>query len=433
VTAKEQRTAIISLDGLSAGQFKRLLRRLPDLNTLLNDNALLEFEGSPFADAQPIWAEILTGKSWYQNGCSGYAMPGRSLNELRIFTEADLRVPTVLIPEIKEDQCNVFINTPLIEFRPGRKWLSDGSAPSVTAARPGDLAAAEPFKSYNPRPLISMGAAMADPSAAKTFIDSELTRIECASVLCKETNWKLFALRVSIFDQLAHLFGTNYLEQNDLILSAHLAKLLTKLDQILCQIVASASTHLFISAFAHTPCKEVFSINDLLARSNLLTRAEQNTATNDLRQQAYALLKGAKSSAPLASAQSHINTAQTICASPVRGCIYLNAKKFFVDGMIANEKLKHFEQKVTELLKTELSQYAKFTLVSHPAFESTSTIPSLIVDIDGVELIDNLSTVRRNCELPFSVHRSRGFVWSRVRDSGNVKSVQVASLLEEMH
>lgn len=345
MTAKEQQTAIISLDGLSAEQFQRLLRRLPGLNALITDNELLEFDASPFSDAQPIWAEILTGKFWYENGCVGYAAPGRSLNDLHIFTEADLRVPIALIPEIEKGQSNVFINTPLVEPRDeNRTWLSDGGAPSVTAVRPNALAATEPFKGYTPRPIISMGAAMADASAANTFIDAELTRINCASTLCKQSDWKLFVFRVSIFDQLAHLFGLNFLEQDEQIFSDHLSKLLTKLDQVLCQIVTRADIHIFISAFSHTACKEVFSLNDFFSRANLLARAQQNSKTNDLRQQAFALLKGTgANAAPLASQPSHIDPARTLFASPVRGCIYPNAKKYFVDGIIADDKLNHLE------------------------------------------------------------------------------------------
>jgi predicted AlkP superfamily phosphohydrolase/phosphomutase len=434
LTAKEQRTAIISLDGLSAAQFQRLLCRLPGLNALITDNALLEFEASPFADAQPIWAEILTGKFWYQNGCVGYATPGRSLNDLRIFTEADLRVPIILIPEIQKGRCNVFINTPLVEPRDeNRKWLSDGGLPGVTAVRPKTLAATEPLKSYTPRPIISMGAAMADPNAANIFIDAELTRINCASTWCEQSDWKSFVFRVGIFDQLAHLFGSDFLEQDELIFSEHLSKLLTQLDQVLCQIVASADIHIFISAFSHIACKEVFSLNDFFARANLLARAQQNSKTNDLRQQAFALLKGAATTtAPLASQPFHIDPAQTLCASPVRGCIYPNAQKYFSDGIISDGKLKHLEQKVCDLLKAELRHHAKVTLVSNPASESGAINPSLIVDIEGVDLVDNLSTVSRDCELPLSVHRSCGFVWSRFRDSHGIKSVQVASLLREL-
>jgi len=61
VSLREQRVAIISFDGLSSGQFERLQAQMPALHSLLTEGHLIEFDAAPFSDAQPIWAEILTG------------------------------------------------------------------------------------------------------------------------------------------------------------------------------------------------------------------------------------------------------------------------------------------------------------------------------------------------------------------------------------
>jgi len=98
---------------------------MPALQSLLKDGYLVEFDAAPFSDAQPIWAEILTGQPWYRNGCAGYATPLRSLNELRIFTESDLQVQQVLLPAVQKGQCNVVVNVPILA--PGnedRTWMA---------------------------------------------------------------------------------------------------------------------------------------------------------------------------------------------------------------------------------------------------------------------------------------------------------------------
>lgn len=427
----EKRVAIISFDGLSAAQFERLLPQMPAVQSLLGDGHLTELDAAPFSDAQPIWAEILTGEPWYRNGCVGYAAPLRSLTELKLFSESDLNVKQQLLPEVAEGVRNIVINIPLLEPREHeRKWMADGSSPSLTTVSPNSLMTNEPFKSYKPRPLISMGKAMAEPLAASTFLGAESNRAACAQTLSNESNWRMFMYRASIFDQLTHLFGPTFLDHTNLKVSAGLKELLVKLDSMLYQTMSRCDKVLVLSAFSHTACQEMLGLNDLFQNFGLLERNSGVSKENSLRKQAFALINS-EDATPLVSASNQISPAQTICASPIRGAVYVNSIDRFADGIVSSSDLEERENQVFNLLKEETERFSSTACL----FRNKASIrqaPNFIVDIAGVDLVDSLSCIRRSYDLPHSVHNSRGFVWLKATNSKPVKAVELLGLIAEL-
>ncbi len=89
--------AILSLDGLSIQQFERILDLSPDLRETLRHQTRVKLDASPFTEAHPIWAELLTGARWYESGCASFAQPTESLNKLEVITEGDLTRDITLV------------------------------------------------------------------------------------------------------------------------------------------------------------------------------------------------------------------------------------------------------------------------------------------------------------------------------------------------
>ncbi|MBS1955900.1 MAG: hypothetical protein JST89_17075 [Cyanobacteria bacterium SZAS-4] len=427
---KEQRVAIVSFDGLSAAQFERLLPQMPLVHSLLEHGNLNELDATPFSDPQPTWAEILTGAPWYRNGCGGYGAPQRSLTELKLFSESDLCVEQTLLPEVDEGQCNIVVNIPLLEANGNRKWMAEASSPTLATVSPATLLLDEPFKSYRPRPIISMGKAMADPLAASKFMEAEASRAECSVALSKESDWKVFMYRASIFDQLAHLFGPSFLDDGQLKISAALKLLISKLDAALHKTLSGAGTVLFLSSFSHTPCQGLFSLNDLFQKLQLLTISLNDSEEQKLRKQAFAMINS-ETATPLVSPCNQILTSHTICASPIRGTVYVNAKDRFVDGIVSKDKIQIYEDRIFALLNDELRRVSGSSSLIRNT-ESNNLAPNFVVNLPGVDLVDSLSTTRRNYDLPHSAHSACGFVWSNAKNSKSLKSVEVSELITEL-
>lgn len=437
VTVKNKRVAIIAFDGLAAAQFQGLLEQMPATASLLQRGCVTELDAAPFCEAAPIWAEILTGQEWYRNGCAGYATPLHSVNELKIFSERDLCIEARLLPEVSEDQHNIVINVPILEPQnKNRIWLADASAPTLTAVYPKSLLNEEPFKSYKPRPLISMGTAMVDPAAIDIFIANEINRVRCAQTLSEDANWKLLIYRATIFDHLAHLLGPTFLSDSQLKASKRIQDFLAVLDKSIFEIISSADDYLFLSAFSHATCKEIFSLNDFFQSLHLLTKTDGNSSKNDLRRLAFSVVNsGTESGAPLVSQTTNFDATQTICASPIRGCVYINSKARFCDGKVDEADMRFQEDRIASILLEELNKFSHTGLLSrNPNSESKLQTPNFVVNIPGVDLVDNLPTIKRNIELPASVHDSRGFIWSRAATKAkSIKPAEILGLLSDLN
>jgi predicted AlkP superfamily phosphohydrolase/phosphomutase len=434
VSQLNNRKAIVCFDGLNADQFDLLKEDMPLLSSLLKSGGIAELDAAPFSDVQPIWAEILTGEPWYRNGCIGYARPLRSLNHLQVFTERDLTVPIRLFNDSDDGMSNVLINAPIVQPRDNHRiWLSDGGSPAMQTVSPLSLSKKPPFQNYNPRPLVSMGEAMADCSKALTlFVNAELNRLQCAATLALETNWKFFLYRASIFDQLSHLLGHKFLQQKGLAFSPHFKKFLTELDSVLASICEQADERVVFSSFSHVHCKGMFSINDLLENARFLSRSYDTSSGNQLR---LAALAAARAENDPGTPINLTKTKQflprrTLCASPVRGTLYINSADRFDDGgAIDDAGIAKEEIRIAEFLKTETNRLGQSVSI-HKNPELKSGGPNFIFQIREVELVESLETISRSYDLPLSTHCSTGFIWSpKLNRSDHFRSVDLPDVM----
>ncbi len=425
--------AVVCFDGLNANQFQLLKEDMPALFSLLSDAMIAELDSAPFIDAQPIWAEILTGEPWYRNGCVGYAKPLRSLNQLQIFTERDLSVPIRLFKDGNDGRQNVLINAPIVQpLEQKRLWLGDGGSPSMQTVSPVSLSKNPPFQNYKARPVVSMGDAMADcDEALLLFTNAELNRLQCAATLALQSNWKFFLYRTNIFDQLSHLLGPNFLQQKNLAFTAQFRKLLTQMDSVITSILEQANERLLFSSFSHVACKGLFSLNDLLERARLLARSSDLSKAAQLRLAAYAAAQaGHDETTPI-----NINKTQqflpqkTLCASPVRGTIYINSADRFDDGgTIDDAGIAREEARISEFVKTEMRRIGQtIDLYKNPDLKSGG--PNFIFQIYGIELVESLETISRFDDLPHSTHCSKGFIWSPKIKDEQIRSVDLVNVM----
>ncbi len=421
--SQPSKKAIVCFDGLNEEQLLLISPDMPMLADLLKSGVTAELDSSPFSDAQPIWAEILTGEPWHRNGCAGYAKPTRTLNSLQIITERDLSCPIRLFNDSFE-QSNILINMPLVQPLEGRRiWLSDGSTPSLLNVSPF-LANDPPFKNYNPRPIVSMGAALSDcQDSIIKFIESELVRLQCAQALLRQKNWQFFLYRTGVFDSLSHLLGAQFLHQKHLAITPKLKKLLTEIDNVLAPPLMQAQEKVIFSSFSHVQCRGFFSLNTALERAKLLARSKVVSRASDLRLSALAAAQSLseQETEPITVTRTMEYFPQkTLCASPVRGTIYLNSQNRFDDGGKLDEagvvreedRIARFFESVTSL------NYRNAKLLKNP--EPHLGGPNFVFQIDGFELLESLQGKNQEYDVPLSTHIPRGFVWS-TKINGNAK------------
>lgn len=427
----KQRVALICLDGLSADQFGLSLLFMPKLAAILGKFHLAELNPLPFCDPQPIWAELLTGESWYRNGCTGYAVPKQSLSELKICTERDLLTPVRFLPEPEKGRQHVVINVPLLEpLKNQRVWFANASSPAVMNVSPSSITETAPYSMYKPRPVSSMGAAMSNTSESLTkFITAETNKLECATSACNDFNWQHFIYRASIFDQLAHLLGPQFLMEKKLKVWPALLTFLTNLDATICEVIRQSDQYLIFSGFSHGVCKAVFSLNDLFENAKLLSRTEPGRAESQLRLQASAAARPGSdpSLRPLVSEFTKVLCDQTICASPTRGVIYINSKDRFVDGTVSSDNLAHQVDNTLALLNNHLSKFGGRASihVNIPVLHG----PQFVVAIENVELVESLEHFRNDGTLPHSTHLANGFVYFSKGQVRDCKPVDIRNIV----
>ncbi|CAN5675694.1 hypothetical protein BH10CYA1_BH10CYA1_55270 [soil metagenome] len=411
-----RKKALVCFDGLNLGQFEAIQKRMPQLTALMSTGPIAELDSTPFSEAHPIWSEILTGQPWYRNGCAGYAKPLSTLNQLKVITERDLNVPIQLFNDV-EAGLSILINTPIVQPLDGRRiWLSDGVSSFINPISPGALLKHLPFRSYAPKPVVSMGQALANGAEMLTkFLDCELNKLQCALALAERSDWTFFLYRSSIFDQLSHLLGAHFIEQQNLAISARVNQLLTKADEILTPILRMADDKVLFSSFSHVRCEGIFSINDALEQARLLARTPKKSGDTQLRLAALAAAQGgeAEPTQPTMVAETMQYLAKrTLCASPVRGNIYLNTANRFEDGgKIDDMAISNEEHRIAEFFESATNRFGS----SAKIFLNPERLlggPNFVFLIDGIELVESLETTLRTQDLPLSTHSSRGFVWS---------------------
>lgn len=426
----KEKLSVICLDGMSAEQFEFSLQFMPGLAHTLEKPCLSELDSLPFNDPHPIWAEVLTGESWYRNGCTGYAIPMQSLSNLKICTEHDLLTPVRLLPEPEKGRQHVVINVPLLEPQKNQRvWFANASSPAVVNVSPCSVKTeASPYSEYRPRPVSSMGAAMSDTENSLTrLLAAETNKLECAKSACRDFNWQHLIYRASIFDQLAHLLGPHFMKERNLKVWPSLLTFLTNLDVMICEVIAHSDRYLIFSGFSHGACHELFSLNDLFSRANMLSRTAPRL-DNLLRLQASSAARpGDESSRPLVSDFRSVLSSRTICASPTKGVIYINSTDRFVDGIVVADNLAQQIERTLALLNTGLAKFGGAASIHSNLQEPNG--PQFLVAIPNVELVDSLEHLRSDGTLPHSTHLARGFIHSPGGSVQGCKPIDIACIL----
>ncbi len=407
-----------------------LLKLMPRFRALSGKllTSSLEFSSSA---PQSAWAEILTGVNIFSSGCAGYAHPTSSLNRLSVFTETDLLKPALLV-EASEGAPSVAINIPLLLPRPANRiWLSDGSLPINKFVSPSQLRSDPIFDQYEPRPYKSHAGAttLTQIDLLNRCIDLESRRLSCALSLFNSKNWSTFVYRVTLFDYLFHLVGLNYLQATDLSIFGALRKFLLELDSAIEVFTADdAVKAALISAYSHVACVGTLNLNLVLAQGNYLRLAEHSSVRTNTERMKVATSLWKPTTHYLTTLEGRLETSESLAASPVAGCIYINKNSVFEDGIVTDENYKKLRSDVANYLHNFLSSGLShpFKIEIHPAELNHTTAPDLFISIDGVEF-HNLSV---NAITPHTTHKASGFALLPERFAvNNITPPELASWL----
>lgn len=385
----------------------------------------------PLTSAQAIWAEILAGKRWFEAGCPGYARPLSSLNDLKVMEESDLAEPVTLLSDAELPQGkDLVLNMPLLGPTSNRLWLSDGSLPMHTAVSPKELADQEPFSQYRPRPFVSANVALSDVRrSVLDCLSTEYNRLDCFRHLVTRSDWKRCLLRVNVFDLLSHLLGNEFLGCDDLLFSPEISEFVSFFDECLKQVQAELTdlSICFVSAFSHGECHARLNLNQLLQEGGfcrLDAGGDVSPAQMKRRAAATRLVKSAGSGGsgdkePLVARSNSFNSSRTLAGSPVQGCIYVNGKDRFVDGIVEQGDRASVVERVHSYLSRELSKaFGSRSLIWTAPDRRHARYPDLMVYVEGVELHNSFGPPLIDyVSKPRSIHAPEGFVWLPLAES----------------
>jgi len=431
---------LISFDGLSSADLVALFNLLPESKSFYESGDFHVLANRLLTQPQPIWAEILTGTPWYENGCSAYSRPTGSLNKLEVVTEKDLLTRAKLLDE-KNGGHVVSINLPLVKPKPpGRLWLSDGSLPMNRQVSPPSLLKDEPVKSYAARPYTDVGEALVSPLAsARSSMQVEKKRIECALYLLKNFPCQRFILRLTVFDSLSHLFGLNYLQTENLVVYKELVEFLACLDAAISEIIAAFGREvILLSGYSHQPCKSTVSLNSILEQAGLLQNTRQLDEVQKQRVHAATSIWGFEPvSQILSSYEGQIDAKTSIAASSSYGCVYINRSDVFENGSVTPASYEEKRTAVRQVLqKTLLSRFGDSMLIEEAPPESmriAAPIPEFILNINGVEFYNIRNANLGEFDVPRTTHSSSGFLVApkgRLSKGESVKLIEITELFE---
>lgn len=404
--------ALLSLDGLSQQQFDQIL----NLSATLRENFLTQnrvtLDSSPFVESHPIWAELLTGVPWYENGCVAYARPVGSLDKLEVMTEDQLISPIKLIGN---GPASISSNVPLVCPRE-RTWIADGSAPSMILAKPESLRKQLGAK-YRARSQSMLALSLREPlKAAEAAAVSDLDRLRALSSVTETNNWHEAIVRLTYFDQIQHIYGLQeWLHPKHLSfpITERIIKALETFTQTLLKRCGQIS---ILSAYSLTRCSSRFNLNALLKEAGFL-HAQPPASTSDSSQRvraAEAIGNATLSGATLSSLAGRLMAEKTLAASPVSGAIYLNLRSNFEDGSIVESDKASILADLQELLEAGAVRYFGGRAIIHaaPPTATTKSLPQFFAQIAGTEFFDTGETVLDTANKPAVCHSGTGFLCS---------------------
>ncbi|MBX9879525.1 MAG: alkaline phosphatase family protein [Candidatus Obscuribacterales bacterium] len=422
---------LISLDGLSAEQFRYLSTTFGLLNTYLK-SGIKKLTSNTLSSTQGAWGEILSGKPWWETGCVGYAVPKNSLCDLEVSSESSYKLDSAMtqLPSL-------VVNVPLLEPK-DRLWLSEGL--SAISVNPKRLMSSEPFKSYQARPFSSPAYFLGKPfEGTRLCLEAEKQRLICAEALARENNWQLGIIRLTTFDQLAHLLGNDYLGKTTLAIRPEIESFISEINDVLERIIESAkpSTVAVMSSYSHVECKKRISLNQLLAQLGFCTLKDKALVQKEqvLRYESTIALSTRKVSSPLISTTNAFVEESCIAASPIQGAIYVNVKDRFKNGIVSRDSQQSHVKQVESQLKSALHEAGvtnfNIELNPEPTNSSKTPAPDLMVYADGVDF-HNLydAPVVDSFSHPISCHSTNGFVCIDNNDGDYLSRLSLHRLLE---
>jgi hypothetical protein len=395
---------LLSVDGLSTFDYEALIGMMPKCSAFLGSFDVHEIDHM-FTSPQAVWGEILTGKPWYLNGCAGYSRPMHSLNELSVMGERDLLEPVSMLHS--DGDPSVAINLPLVRPGGNRLWLSDGSLPINNLVSPSRLLSESTFAKYVPRPAASMAVHCleTDPVLVNECVAVESRRLECAQSLFLQESWSRFIYRVTLFDQLAHIVGLNYLRAKDLLFFPAIQEFVERLDDFIHLVAERADTKLaIVSGFSHVVCTGLLNLNTVLASGGFLELETEEEAFEKKvgRMNVMAVhMNSTPSPELLRSMEGCLVPNLTLAASPVSGCIFVNREETFADGCVMQSNY----QQVCE-------NGGAFKFEKRPAIKTSAAlpVPEFIVEIDGVEFHNMREGSMKVNVTPRTTHAPKGFL-----------------------
>ena len=452
MTSLSKKIFLLGIDGVGISQFEHLARRLPSSLNYLKPSRAVPLEGCPLASSQAVWAEILTAAAWSENGCTGYARPVGSLNDLSIYRQDDLLLPVRLPVASGSGKATIAVNLPLLKPRcASTVWLADGSVPSFVSVIPTGLADDEPFKSYKARPYSSLPTAMQDSyKSVDECLSGESNRIACTVKLLDMYDWSMCVMRVSAFDQLGHLMGPDFLGEKELRVSPLIDGFLQVFDRFLAQLLQRDDCLVFmVSGFTVDKCLGRVNLNEILAEGGFVKLVESAQTQGQMVQlrTAAALAVARARGAPVEdnthlTSTTRFDMSDTIAASPVAGCIYVNVRDKFIDGTVEAGQYQGVKAKLESFLRRRLSRSygGCFKLYACPepvtSHQSKLVLPDFVLQIDGAELHDSVDPMFfGGIHKPRSTHYPSGFLYppsGLSTEGATLRTTAVAGLMESL-
>lgn len=380
------------------------------------DPHLIAIDTRPHLSAQSAWAELLTGKPWYENGCSGFSHFHPDNSELS--SQDTLNCPLALIKEPA-----IVINLPLVKPGANRYWLGDGSLP-LSSHKNIDNALVQQFlKDYEPRPYLSTKLISGDSTKRiYDLLDIELKRLALAEHLLINTTWQTAFIRLNLFDTLQHIKENDCWQSQDFVWSAKLQEALMQIGQHIKNMLNAASntTSCFISSYSHDKCLGRINLNEILYRGGFCQFEESLSPANKRRLATAQILKAGKKRAPLYMvARQNIPIFQhSRVVSPTYGTLYSNKQSSVSQGK------QNLEQAISFVSKY-LESYIETTLeiFENPeAVNSNNRAADCMLYLKGYDFYCTPGPTIDLIDKPDSCHTAQGFMTILTPEEHNLSS-----------